>query len=91
MFNAESLQQLKKSELVELLIKKQEECNQLSELSVNSLSKRSDELESLVIVSYTTSTLLSKKVKSVESELLASQQYSRRECIEIDGIDKKNQ
>ena len=44
--------------------------------------------QSTLTVSTNTSYLLSKRVKKMKVDLLNSQQYSRRECIEIDGIPK---
>ena len=49
---------------------------------------RLSQLESTLTVSTNTSYLLSKRVKKLEVDLLNFQQYSRRECIEIDGIPK---
>ena len=45
-------------------------------------------LESHVSLSTNTSNLLEKQVKHLQKQLLACQQYSRRDCIDICGIDK---
>lgn len=89
MLSADHLNSLKKQDLVTLFLEKQQECAKLQDLTdlIKSMDKRLSELESRISISANTSSLLSNRVKTLEKELLASQQYSRRECIEIDGID----
>ena len=90
MLTEANLNKMNKNELIKLLMDKQQECLNLQKITdqLKSVEMRLSQLESTLTVSTNTSYLLSKRVKKLEVDLLNSQQYSRRECIEIDGIPK---
>lgn len=68
------LEKLSKPDLIDHILK-------------NSITKEFiSNLESRIAVSEKVTDLLSKKVKQLEKDLYTSQQYSRRECLEIAGI-----
>ena len=68
------LEKLSKPDLIDHILK-------------NSITKEFiSNLESRIAVSEKVTDLLTKKVKQLEKDLYASQQYSRRECLEIAGI-----
>lgn len=90
MLTVQQLTVLKKQEIIDLYLEKQEECMKLQELSnsLKSLEERFFQLESHLKITKNTSDLLFQKVKTLEKDLLTTQQYSRRECLEFNGIDK---
>ena len=87
-YTESELNQMKKPDLIKLVIEYQSMHKQLDELSqkIMNLEDKVDEMQALNLVSTNTSSLLVKRVKSLEADLLKSQQYSRRECIDVSGI-----
>ena len=77
------LDKLSKSDLIEYV------------LNNNNTEKKLDEMlakmEARMLISEKVTDLLTKKVLKLETELYASQQYSRRECLEISGIPEKEE
>ena len=90
MLTEANLNKMNKNELIKLLMDKQHECLNLQKITdqLKIVEMRLSQLESTLTVSTNTSYLLSKRVKKMKVDLLNSQQYSRREYIEIDGIPK---
>jgi hypothetical protein len=92
----ENLENLPKNQLIEIALKLQLDSekrldtleNKVTDLlsQVGKFSSSQETLLSTLCVSKNASELLSRKIKSMESELYRQQQYSRRECLEIVGI-----
>ena len=89
-YTENELNQMKKGELIKLVLEYQQITDEISKLSskVEDLEHKFDEMQSINIVSKNTSDLLAKRVRNLETELLKANQYSRRECLDISGIDK---
>ena len=79
---------MKKKDVVKLFLEQQAVHQELEKLNdrIKTLETKFDEMHATSKVSQNTSTLLLGKVKSLESQLLKAEQYSRRECIDISGI-----
>ena len=87
-FTHEQLEKFNKKDLIEIILKTTPLFTKLAELSNNLVNTtlKLKQLEASISISQTTSSLLEKRVKKLETELYTTQQYSRRECIEIVGI-----
>ena len=85
----ESLKNMKKEQLVELVLhlqnKTTEAINTLTE-EVRNVNQNFKRLESDVIITKNTNSLLMNKLIETERQCWANAQYSRRECIEVIGI-----
>ena len=85
----ESLKNMKKEQLVELVLhlqtKTTEAINNLTE-EVKKINQNFTRLESDVAVTKNTNSLLMKQLVETERQCWANAQYSRRECIEVVGI-----
>ena len=88
-FTEEELKKMNKPELIKLILNQQEIKEELCKLTnkVDELEKKMDELQSVNLVSQNSSTLLLGRVRKLESDLLIANQYSRRECLDISGLD----
>ena len=98
------LKDLKKENLIALVLNLQNErdkfmekfCERLDTLSntVDNLSGKLDLVESSLVVTKTVNDNLLNRITTLERSLHAQEQYSRRECLEIVGIpvciDDKN-
>lgn len=84
----ESLRSLKKSQLVEIIIGLREEREHLLDMDskLDKLNEKIDKISSELVISKTVNSLLSARVIDLEKRMAASEQYSRRECLEIYGI-----
>ena len=82
------LDQMRKKDLLKIILEQQDVSHQLQQLTdkINNLEAKFTELQSINLIASNTSSLLVKKVKSLEKELLKSQQCSRRECLDASGI-----
>lgn len=90
MYSENDLNQMKKDKIVKLFLQKQEEHGNLDKIveQLSIINKRLEQVESQLVIATNTSSLLQKKTQALERQLLASQQYSRRECLDFSGIDK---
>jgi len=91
MYTKHQLEQMKKNEIINILLHHQSNNEKLDELlsQFSALSSKIEMMESKIAIADTTTSILVKEVKHLQKELYASQQYSRRECVEIVGIDKE--
>ena len=87
-FVYDDLKNLTKDQLIKIILELQTTNQELNKLKdkMNSLEKKFVETESLSLVKENTSNLLLKRVKDLEVKLLKSEQYSRRECLDVSGI-----
>jgi hypothetical protein len=91
MFTKQQLQPFKKNDLIQLLLNQQIQQTSLNKKheSLDILQKKFDAVHARLAISENTSSLLVKRVGTLEVQLHASQQYSRRKCLEISGIAKE--
>ena len=77
-----------KPELVQMITDLQSELSQLKELNekVDALASKFDALSSELLISKNVNSLLVNRIKDLEVRCGKSEQYSRRECLEIVGI-----
>ena len=89
-YTESELNQLKKNELVKIILHNQEVMRRLDDLTdkISKLEAKFDESNSVTLVAQNTSDLLTKKVRTLEEDLLKAEQYSRRECLDVVGISK---
>ena len=90
MYSEKDLTQMKKNDIVKLFLNQQDKLANMEKIieTMKDMNERIIRLESQIIVSSKTSDLLSRRILSLERQLLAAQQYSRRECLDIVGISK---
>ena len=85
----EQLDKLDKNDIVKLCLKLQNERDEaLTKLhtEIHNINQRFDKLESSLLVSKNVNDKLQDRIISLERGLHATEQYSRRECVEITGI-----
>ena len=89
-YTESELNQLKKNELVKIILHNQEVMRRLDDLTdkISKLEAKFDESNSVTLVAQNTSDLLTKKVRTLEEDLLKAEQYSRRECLDVVDISK---
>ena len=89
MYTEQDLTKLKKDSIIQLFLKQQDEFSHIEKIleQMSSLNHKVVQLESNMAICSNTSSLLAGRIKHLERQLLASQQYSRRECLDICGID----
>ena len=87
-FTEAELKDLKKDHLIKIILEQEKTIAELKSINqkLQELENKIEEIQSVSLVRENASTLLFRKVKYLESELLKSQQYSRRECLDISGI-----
>ena len=91
MYTETELKALKKDDLVKIILKQQAVTEQLDLLTskIQRLEERFDEVQSINMICKNTSTLLKDRVRKLECDILKAQQYSRRECLDVVGIDNE--
>ena len=89
-YTEQELNALKKNDLIKIVLNQQQIQIQLDALNqkIDNLEARLIESQSLTILKDNTSNLLVNRIKILEMDLLKSEQYSRRECLDISGMDK---
>lgn len=87
-YTKNDLTSLKKDQLIDIILEQQKTRSELNDLNIKlgSLEKKIDEIQSISLVRENASNLLFCKVKELEKALLKSEQYSRRECLDITGL-----
>ena len=89
-FTEAELEKMKKPELIKLILNSQQITVELGKLSnkIEELEVKVDELQSVNSVAQNSSSLLAGRIRKLESDLLIANQYSRRECLDISGIEE---
>lgn len=89
-YTESELNGFKKDVLVKIVLEQQATNEQLQILisKVKNLEEKIEQIQSINSVKEKTSDLLVKRVKDLETSLLKAEQYSRRECLDITGIDR---
>ena len=79
---------MKKDDLVGVYLKLQSEFDSVSSVheKLDAINEKIEKFRSELIVSKNVNSLLSERVKELEKRLSETEQYSRRECLEIAGI-----
>lgn len=100
-FTKDNLEKFSKQQIIEVVLKlqdtKDKEVNKLKEelhnlaSKVDELLENNNKLLSKESITENVSLLISERIDTLETELYAQQQYSRRECLEIVGIDNSIQ
>lgn len=84
----EQLMKMQKNDLIDIILKSDSVSDKYDKLlvEIGQINKRFELLESKLSISENVNRLLVDRIKCVEADLYAAQQYSRRECLEISGI-----
>lgn len=88
-FTENALEQLKKSDLINIVLSLQTKLDTASSEALEEIRKLNDhfvKMESDLAITKRTNSLLEERVISLEKQCWANAQYSRRECVEISGI-----
>ena len=90
MLPKEECEKLNKHQLIQIYMDLQEQVQSSIEINerLDTLNAKIDQIRSELIVSKKVNDLLCTKVKDLEVRLAQSEQYSRRECLELAGIPK---
>lgn len=90
-YTEQELKSMNKDSVIKILLQQQSIHEQLRVLTdkMDSFEAKLNESQAVALVAQNVSGLLQEKVKSLEIALLKSEQYSRRECLDINGMDNQ--
>ena len=82
------LNSMRKDDLIDVYLKLQGEFDSVRSVheKLDMLNKNFEKLSSELVISKNVNNLLNKQVKDLEIRLSKSEQYSRRECLEVAGM-----